>query len=259
MSFISCNGHVVHYSYIDNNKDQTFLFINSLGTDFRTWEEVANELKELGNVLLHDKRGHGLSDVARPKDGLKDYAEDAYCLLEKLSIQNCIVIGISVGGMIAPILAHYHPGLIKKLIVCGAANKIGNTVTWNERIQQIRSNGLKTITEPLMKRWFSPSFHERYPERVAGYKNMVDRCDVEGYIQTCEAIRDEDITDISKSLKIPTLCIVGSEDQSVPPEGVKALSESIKDSKFEIIKGAHHMAAIDYKEIFTKLIVDFIS
>jgi len=259
MSFISCNGHVAHYNYIDNNKDQTFLFINSLGTDFRIWEEVANELKEFGNVLLYDKRGHGLSDLAKPKDGLKDYAEDAHCLLENLSIQNCIAIGISVGGMIAPILAHYDPGLIKRVIVCGGANKIGNTVTWNERIQQIRSSGLKAITEPLMKRWFSPSFHERYPEKIAGYKNMVERCDVEGYIQTCEAIRDEDITDISKSLKVPTLCIVGSEDQSVSPDGVKALSESIKDSKFEIINGSHHMASIDNREIFTKLIVDFIS
>jgi len=257
MSFISCNGHVIHYNYLHNHSDQTFLFINSLGTDFRIWEEVAQDLKTFGNILLYDKRGHGLSDLGKAKNGLRDHAEDAHCLLEKLSIKNCIVVGISVGGMIAPILAHYHPASIKKLILCGAANKIGNTQTWNERIEQIRSNGLSAITGQLMKRWFSPSFHEKYPERVAGYKNMVERCDVEGYIQTCEAIRDEDITDISKSLKIPTLCIVGSEDQSVPPEGVKTLSQSIKDSKFEIINGSHHMTCIDNKEIFIKLITDF--
>jgi 3-oxoadipate enol-lactonase len=60
---------------------------------------------------------------------------------------------------------------------------------------------------------------------------MVERCYIEGYIQTCEAIRDEDITEISKSLKMPTLCIAGSEDQSVPPEGVRTLSQLIKDGK----------------------------
>jgi 3-oxoadipate enol-lactonase len=88
---------------------------------------------------------------------------------------------------------------------------------------------------------------------------MVDRCDVEGYIQACEAIRDEDITDISNRLRIPTLCIVGSEDQSVPPGDVRALAQSIRESKFEIINGSHHMICIDNKEIFTKLILDFIS
>jgi 3-oxoadipate enol-lactonase len=258
MSFISCNGHVIHYSYINNNSDQTFLFINSLGTDFRIWEEVAVELKVFGNILLYDKRGHGLSDLAKSKNGLNDHAEDALCLLESLSVKNCIVVGISVGGMIAPILAHQAPGHIKKLILCGASNKIGNTATWNERIAQVRSNGMKAITDPLMKRWFSPSFHEKYPERIAGYKNMVERCDVEGYVQACEAIRDEDITGISKGLKIPTLCMVGSEDLSVSPGEVKNLSQLIKDSKFEIINGSHHMACIDNKEIFTKLIVDFI-
>ena len=88
---------------------------------------------------------------------------------------------------------------------------------------------------------------------------MVERCDVEGYIQTCEAIRDEDITGISKSLKIPTLCIAGSEDQSVSPGEVKTLSQLIRDSKFEIINGSYHMSCIDNKEIFTKLIIDFIN
>ena len=69
---------------------------------------------------------------------------------------------------------------------------------------------------------------------------MVERCDVEGYVLACEAIRDEDITDISKSLRIPALCIVGSEDQSVSPGDVRDLSQSIKDSKFEIINGSCH-------------------
>ena len=258
MNFISCNGHVIHYRYINNNSDRTFLFINSLGTDFRIWEEVVVELKVFGNILLYDKRGHGLSDLAQPKNALKDHAEEAYYLLKSLSIKNCIVIGISVGGMIAPLLAYHHPERVKKIIVCGAANKIGNSQTWNERIEQVRSNGLKSMTESLMKRWFSPSFTEKYPERVQGYKNMVERCNIEGYIQTCEAIRDEDITEISKSLKMPTLCIAGSEDQSVPPEGVRTLSQLIKDAKFEIINGSHHMTCIDNKEIFTEMIIDFI-
>jgi len=258
MSFISCNGHVIHYSYLNNDSDKTFLFINSLGTDFRIWEEVADDLKPFANVLLYDKRGHGLSDIAQAKNGLSDYAEDAGCLLETLSVKNCFVVGISVGGMVAPILAHRHPELIKKLVLCGAANKIGTAETWNDRIGQIRSNGLKAITEPLMIRWFSPSFHSNFPERVAGYKNMVERCDVEGYIQTCEAIRDEDITGIAKSLKIPTLCIVGSEDQSVSPDKVRTLAQLIRDSKFEIIDGSCHMTCIDNKKIFTRLITDFI-
>ena len=257
MGFISCNGHVIHYSYLNNNSHQTFLFINSLGTDFRIWEEVANDLKPFGNILLYDKRGHGLSDLAKPKNGLEDYADDAYCLLANLSIQNCMVIGISIGGMIAPILAHHYPERIKKLILCGASNKIGTTESWNERINQVGSNGVESITETLMKKWFSPSFTEKYPEKIAGYKNMVDRCDVEGYIHACEAIRDADITDISKSLEIPTLCIAGSEDQSVSPGDVKTLSQTIKDSQFEIINDSCHMTCIDNQEIFTKLIADF--
>lgn len=258
MNFIQCGDHAIHYRYVDNNKDQTFLFINSLGTDFRIWDEVAERLNDHGNILLYDKRGHGLSDVAKPKDRLNDYAEDAWFLLQNFSINNCIVIGISVGGMIAQIVAHQHPAAIKKLILCDTAHIIGNEKMWNERIEQIRANGLEVITEKLMKRWLSPSFHKKYPERVAGYKNMVERCDAEGYIQTSKSIRDMDITDITKSLKIPTLCIVGSEDASISPGEVKAMSQLIKDSKFEMIQGSCHMTCIDNAEIFAGLVIDFI-
>jgi 3-oxoadipate enol-lactonase len=258
MNFIQCGDHAIHYSYLDNHKEQTFLFINSLGTDFRIWDEVVKDLKEYGNILLYDKRGHGLSDVAKPEDRLNDYAEDAWFLLQNFSIDNCIVIGISVGGMIAQILAHQHPAHIRKLILCDTAHIIGNEKMWNERIAQIRSNGLKAITDTLMKRWLSPSFHEKYPERVAGYKNMVERCDEEGYIQTSESLRDMDITGISKNLKIPALCIVGSEDLSITPEEVKAMSQLINGSKFEMIQNSCHMTCIDNAEIFASLVIDFI-
>jgi 3-oxoadipate enol-lactonase len=123
---------------------------------------------------------------------------------------------------------------------------------------QVRSNGLKAITGALMKRWLSPSFHEKYPERVAGYKNMVERCHVEGYIQTSEAIRDTDITGISKNLKMQTLCIAGSEDRSVMPDDLRTLSQFIKGSRFEIIEGSCHMTCIDNAEKFSNLVIDFI-
>ena len=40
MTFLKINGNVIHYEYLDNKRDKTLLFINSLGTDFRIWESV---------------------------------------------------------------------------------------------------------------------------------------------------------------------------------------------------------------------------
>ena len=261
MKFTNINGHTLHYNFIpcaSNASDTTFLFINSLGTDFRIWNEVAESLKQHGDILLFDNRGHGLSDIVDGTATLDDFAGDAEALLNHLSIKKCIPIGLSVGGMIAQILAYRTPSKFPKLILCDTRHKIGNAQIWNDRIAAVNEKGLASVSDGVMQRWFSQSFHETHPEKVVGYKNMLERMPPIGYIQTVVAIRDGDLTEIAKRIKIPTLCIVGSEDKSTTPEEVKNLSDLIAGSRFEIIQGSGHIPCVDNPELLSKLIIDFI-
>ncbi|MEP7141302.1 MAG: 3-oxoadipate enol-lactonase [Ferruginibacter sp.] len=258
MTFININSVTIHYKWINNKKDKTFLFINSLGTDFRIWDEVVGLLKEYGNILLFDKRGHGLSDIVTGAIGLNYFADDAEDLLNHLQINKCIIIGLSVGGMITQILANRIPDRIEKLVLCDTGHKIGNEQVWNTRIQQVKENGLGEISDGVMQRWFSDKFRNEQSANVAGFKNMLERTLALGYIQTCEAIRDADLAEIAKQIKIPALCVVGSEDKSTLPEEVKNLADLIEGSRYEVIEGSGHIPCVDNPEAFTKLIIDFI-
>jgi pimeloyl-ACP methyl ester carboxylesterase len=93
---------------------------------------------------------------------------------------------------------------------------------------------------------------------VAGYKNMLERTPPLGYIKTCEAIRDADLTEIASAIKIPSLCIVGSEDRSTLPDEVRNLADLIKGSRFEVIQGSGHIPCVDNPKIVSKLIIDFL-
>jgi len=193
MSFIKCNGHIVHYSYLDHDSERTFLFINSLGTDFRIWNNVGEILKLHGNILLYDKRGHGLSDVVENTSSLNDFADDAIALLDSLSIKKCIPVGVSVGGMIALLLAGRIPERILKLILCDTRHKIGSPQSWNERIAAVKEKGIAGVSDSILQRWFSEKFKIDQAEKYKGYKNMLERSPVLGYIKTCEAIREPDL------------------------------------------------------------------
>jgi len=261
MKFVNIDGHTLHYNFLpcaSNASDTTFLFINSLGTDFRIWNEVSESLKRYGNILLFDNRGHGLSSIVESTATLDEFADDAEALLKHLSIKKCIPVGLSVGGMIAQILAVRAASKIPKLILCDTRHKIGNAQIWNDRIAAVNEKGLASVSDGVMQRWFSHSFHETHPEKVMGYKNMLERTPAFGYIQTVVAIRDGDLTETAKRIKIPTLCIVGSEDKSTTPEEVKNLSDLIAGSRFEIIQGSGHIPCVDNPELLSKLIIDFI-
>ena len=262
MNFISINGVTIHYKYLPGSTSETeastFLFINSLGTDFRIWDGVVDVLKDYGNILLFDKRGHGLSDVAECRDGLEDFATDALGLLRYLSIDKCIPVGLSVGGMIAQLIAAQHPQLVEKLVLCDTRFKIGNEQIWNDRIGQVKENGLAAISDGVMQRWFSEKFRIEKSVQVTGYKNMLERAPVLGYIQTCEAIRDADLSAMAKQIKTATLCVVGSEDKSTLPEEVKNLADLIEGAAFKIIEGSGHIPCVDNPAALSKLIIDFI-
>jgi len=261
MHFVSINGHTIHYKYISNlsaENGRCFVFINSLGTDFRIWDDVAQALKNYGSILLFDKRGHGLSDVVTDTNSLNDYADDVIALLAYLSIGKIIPVGLSVGGMIAQILANRIPEKIERVVFCDTRFKIGNAQIWNDRIAAIKEKGIASIAEGVMQRWFSANFHKTQAVKITGYQNMLERTPALGYIQACEAIRDADLAVIAKQIKIPTLCVVGSEDKSTTPDEVKNLADLIEGSKYEIIEGSGHIPCVDNPAILSKLIIDFI-
>ena len=258
MSFIQCNGHIIHYNYHDNKSDQTFVFINSLGTDFRIWDDVAAILKQHGNILTYDKRGHGLSDEVENMSSLNYFADDAITLLYSLSVKKCVPVGVSVGGIIALLLADRIPQKISTLVFCDTRHKIGTTQSWNERIAVVKEKGISAVSDSILQRWFSEKFKKEQAEKYKGYKNMLERSPVLGYIKTCEAIRDADLGEIAKKIRIPSMCIVGSEDKSTPPRDVKDLADLIEGAGYKVIDGSGHLPCVDNPEVLSKIIIDFL-
>lgn len=63
MAFTRVNGVVLHHDVRGNADAPALVFSNSLGTDFRIWDEVAARLARDFRIVLYDKRGHGLSEA----------------------------------------------------------------------------------------------------------------------------------------------------------------------------------------------------
>ena len=110
----------------------------------------------------------------------------------------------------------------------------------------------------MLERWFTNEFRDHSPE-FPGYRNMLERIPAAGYNGTGAAIRDADFTAAAKEITVPSLCIVGDEDGSTPPELVAATAELIPGAEFEIVAGAGHLPCIEQPEAFVDLIRKFLA
>lgn len=256
MAFTRINSRVLHWSAAGRHEGPVVVFINSLGSDFRIWAGVVEQLAPHYRIVLYDKTGHGLSDVSSDCTTIDAHVDDLMGLLDALKIDQCAVVGLSVGGMIAQRFAVRKPARVKTLVLCDTAAKIGTHESWTSRIEAVQTSGLASIADAVLERWFTAEFCSMRPAELSGWRNMLVRTPAEGYIATCKALRDADLRSDACRISAPTLCLVGDEDGATPPDLVRGTAALIPNARFEVIAGAGHLPCIEKPVQLGNLIVE---
>lgn len=258
MQMIKINGVTIHYTDEGDPNGPPIVFANSLGTDFRLWDEVLPHLPKGLRIIRYDKRGHGLSDAPHPPYFMGDLVGDTATLLDALNVKNAMFVGLSIGGMIAQGLAAERPDLVRAMVLSNTGAKIGTPQIWDERIASVRSGGIAALEKGTLSRWFSYHFHNNRADELAAWRNMLCRTTIDGYIGCSEAISGTDLYDSTARLTLPTLGIAGSEDGSTPPDLVRETVELVSGSTFRLMRGVGHLPCVEDPRAYGEILSDFI-
>jgi 3-oxoadipate enol-lactonase len=258
MLFAKVGSIGLHHALSGDPEGRPLVFANSLGTDLRVWDAVLPHLPQGLRIVRYDKRGHGLSDGAPGPWRIEDLADDLAGLLDTLGIRAATICGLSVGGMIAQSLAVRRPDLVSALILSDTAAKIGTADLWNDRIRAVHDRGIASIADGILERWFTAPFRTGNPE-LALWRNMLVRTPADGYAATCAAIRDADLTEGTRGLRVPTLALVGAADGSTPPDLVRATAALIPGARFHVIPDAGHIPGVEQPGATARLIAEFLT
>ncbi|MCC5858831.1 MAG: 3-oxoadipate enol-lactonase [Ectothiorhodospiraceae bacterium] len=257
MRAIRVNDIVVNYALEGPADAPVILFANSLGTDLRVWDAVAEDLQRDYRVLRYDKRGHGLTEASAGDYSMEGLVADALGLLDALDLDRVHVCGLSIGGMIGQQLAATHPQRVDRLVLCDTTMRMPDAAPWDERIRAVRNQGLEEIAAGAMERWFTPAL--RGSETEALFRSMVARTTVDGYAGCCAAIRDMDLVALVPSIQAPTLVLVGEDDPGTPPAMARELASALRDSRLVLIPRAAHLPCVEQPAAVIRALRDFLS
>ena len=233
------------------------VLINSLGTSQQLWDEMVPLLLREYNVLLFDKRGHGLSSGVEGPLKIDDFADDIIALMDHLGLEQVHPVGLSIGGLITFSLASRYPDRVGKLIFSNTGAKIGTAESWDERIRQVGEKGLESVCEGIVARWLSDDFRKKRPEVARGMVTMLNTCSDEGYIQACRAIREADYRPVLERLSQPALFIGGSADPGTTAEFVVGQAKNL-DAEVHIIEGVGHLPCVEAPGEMARVIIEFL-
>jgi 3-oxoadipate enol-lactonase len=165
--------------------------------------------------------------------------------------------GLSKGGMVGQWLGANAPERIDRLVLANTAPYLGPASAWNERIERVLAQGMDSIVDTVLARWFTPAFRERCPERVAEVRAMLLATPPVGYAGCCAALRDLDLRASAASIRAHTLLVAGAVDPATPPERMSELAAAITGSKLVQLDAAH-LSNIEQAEAFNRAVLEFL-
>jgi 3-oxoadipate enol-lactonase/4-carboxymuconolactone decarboxylase len=119
----------------------------------------------------------------------------------------------------------------------------------------VRTNGLDPIARTSPDRWFTGGFAAAQPAITDWAVQMVRTTDPGCYIAACEALAAFDVRGDLAGVGVPTLVLVGSDDQVTGPAEARTLVAGIPDARLAVVPGASHLVPVEQPAAVTDLLV----
>ncbi|MFF5533437.1 4-carboxymuconolactone decarboxylase [Streptomyces cinerochromogenes] len=226
----------------------------SLGTTWHMWDRQVPELAEQWRVFRFDLPGHG-GAPAHPAGSVAELTARLLATLDALGVQRFGYAGCALGGAIGIELALRHPERLASLALVAASPRFGTADEFRQRGVVVRTNGLDPIARTAPDRWFTGGFAAAQPAITEWAVQMVRTTDPGCYIAACEALAAFDVRPELGRVGVPTLVLVGSDDQVTGPAEARTLVAGIPDARLAVVPGASHLVPVEQPAAVTDLLV----
>ncbi|MCR0981251.1 bifunctional 3-oxoadipate enol-lactonase/4-carboxymuconolactone decarboxylase PcaDC [Roseomonas populi] len=249
--FIALRGMAVHVRVEGPPGAPPLLMLHSLGTSLHVWDLQAEAMARTHRVIRVDLRGHGLTSndlgQASATGSMAALAEDAFAVLDALSVEAAHVAGISIGGRIAMEMAAARPDRVLSLFLLDTSLEFAPASNWEARIEAVRAGGVASVADGVIARWVvDPAL----PSSRA-LLSMLLATPAEGYIAGAEALRDARAEPLLGRLRGPATVVVGELDQASPVSAAEAIRDAIPGSTLTVLPGLAHIPTFEAAEAVT--------
>jgi len=218
------------------------------------WDRQVPELARQWRVFRYDLPGHG-GAPAHPAASVTELADRLLATLDALGVQRFGYAGCALGGAVGVELALRHPERLASLAVIAASPRFGTADEFRQRGVVVRTNGLDPIARTSPDRWFTPAFAAAQPAITDWAVQMVRTTDPGCYIAACEALAAFDVRAELGRVGVPTLVLVGSDDQVTGPAEARTLVAGIPDARLAVVPSASHLVPVEQPAAVTDLLV----
>jgi pimeloyl-ACP methyl ester carboxylesterase len=293
MPQVRANGIDIEYESFGRESDLLVLLIMGFGAQLTFWPEaLCQGLAAKGfRVVRFDNRDIGKSThlAGQPTPDpralfgevmagrrphvpytLDDMADDTVGLMDALGVKRAHIVGASMGGMIAQLVAINHPDRTKSLVSIMSTTgrrdlPSGNPETLSVLFRPPKSTSRDDLIEAsllVQQALSSPGFPVSEADMRTRAELRTDRApfDLAGLArQSAALITAQPRNALLKELRCPALVMHGADDPVIPAAAAKDTAESIPGAELVIVSGMGHDVPMGLIPVYLKHIGDFVA
>lgn len=238
------------------------VFLHGVGGGAESFDAQLAWFGASHRALAWDMPGYGASDPL-PEPGFEAWAEALAAGLDALGIDRCILVGHSIGGMIAQTFIARRPERVTHLVLSATSAAFGNPDGAFQRdFVRTRLGPLdagRTMAE-LAAAFVPGLVGSRAPaEALRAATATMARVAPATYRAAMEALVRFDTRAHLGRIRAPTLLIAGAEDRAAPPQVMERMAQRISGARFVCLEGTGHLGNLEQPDAFNACIAAFLA
>jgi pimeloyl-ACP methyl ester carboxylesterase len=241
---------------------QPLVLLHGIGSNAQSFEMLMAMLPPSLDVIAWNAPGYGSSQpLAEASPAPRDYAAALLNFLDALGLNRVVLVGHSLGALIAGSFAAHHPARVAALALLSPA--LGYRLAAGQqlspalqaRIDEIQALGpSRFAAERAPKLVHAP---ERNPALVAAVREAMAAVNVPGYVQAVRALGAGDLLAACRAITAPALVAVGAEDTVTPPANARAVFSALaRGVVFREIRGSGHALPQQHPAVVSRLVAE---
>lgn len=240
------------------------VLVQGLGADRTGWMMQRLAFSPRHRTVLFDNRGAGSSDKPAGPYSLLDMADDVVAVMDEADVASAHVVGASMGGAIAQILAVQHPERVASLTLACTACRNHDwrrelLLSWAEIAS---TQGMRALGQSAMRWMVGPRSLRRFAPALGLMAPLLLGAPAHGFIAQVQAILAMDDTQMPEllgAIAVPTLVVVGNQDILTPRGDSEEIAERIPGAELAVIAGAAHGLMVEHGSTFNRVVGDFVN
>ncbi|MFG1645901.1 alpha/beta fold hydrolase [Amycolatopsis sp. NPDC049252] len=248
----------------------TVLLVHGHPFDRSMWRPQVEHLTGHGyRVVVPDLRGYGTQSTqstpktAEAKTGLDVFANDLIKLADHLAVETFVLGGLSMGGQIVMQAVADHPGRVSALLLADTFAGLDTPEVKQGRVDtaaRITREGMERYADELLPKMISPQTRATRPDVEEHVRRMMRNAPAEGAAAALRGRAERpDYTPGLRNIAVPTLVVVGREDEFTPVGDAERIHREVPGSALVVIDGAGHLPNLERETEFNEALSTFLT